>query len=110
MPRVSILCLALISSRASAINFPGVSESAASRLVFGRNTFTTAACTGAGVTLNTIVLSPGEGRVFQVMMMMMTLMMMMILADGGQDKDVAVEEYSSDQEEKAKHLRWSQKT
>ena len=37
-------------------------------------------------------------------------MTMMILAEGGHDEDVAVEEYSRDEEEKAKHLRrWSQR-
>ena len=33
------------------------------------------------------------------------MMLMVILADSGHDKDVAVEEYSCDEEEKAKHLK-----
>ena len=50
----ALLCLGL-SSPAAAINFPGVSESAASRLVFGRQTsYSTAACTADGVALSTI--------------------------------------------------------
>ena len=64
MSRVSILCLVLISSRVAAINFPGVSESAASRLVFGRS-FATASCSASGVTPTTVELAVGEGRVFR---------------------------------------------
>merc|ERR1712012_867574 len=64
MSRVSILCLVFISSRAAAINFPGVSESAASRLVFGRS-FSTASCSASGVTPTTVELAVGEGRVFR---------------------------------------------
>ena len=40
-----------------------------------------------------------------ISMMMLVIRMMMILADGRHDKDVAVEEYPSDQEEKTKQLR-----
>ena len=57
--------LSLSSSPVISINFPGVSDSAASRLIFGRQTFTTASCTADGVALNTIILNIGEGRVFQ---------------------------------------------
>merc|ERR1719348_724082 len=57
--------LSLSSSSVTSINFPGVSDSAASRLIFGRQTFSTASCTADGVALNTIILNIGEGRVFQ---------------------------------------------
>ena len=62
--RALLLCLALITSPAASINFPGSSESAASRLVFGRS-FSTASCSVSGVTPPTLELSIGEGRVFQ---------------------------------------------
>ena len=44
-----------------------------------------------------------------IMMVMAMVMMiiMMILANGGHDKNVAVEEYPGYEEEKTKHLRWS---
>ena len=57
--------ISLSLSPVISINFPGVSDSAASRLIFGRQTFTTASCTADGVALNTIILNIGEGRVFQ---------------------------------------------
>merc|ERR1719245_2475176 len=59
-----LLCLALITTPAASINFPGPSESAASRLVFGRS-FSTASCSVSGVTPTTVELNIGEGRVFQ---------------------------------------------
>ena len=59
-----LLCLALITTPAASINFPGSSESAASRLVFGRS-FSTASCSLSGVTPTTVELNIGEGRVFQ---------------------------------------------
>merc|ERR1712018_572746 len=60
-----LLVSSLSSSPVISINFPGVSDSAASRLIFGRQTFSTATCTADGVALNTISLNIGEGRVFQ---------------------------------------------
>ena len=52
---VSWLVTLALAAAIEAINFPGVSESAASRLVFGRQTsYSTAACTADGVALSTI--------------------------------------------------------
>ena len=52
---VSWLLTLALAAAVEAINFPGVSESAASRLVFGRQTsYSTAACAADGVALSTI--------------------------------------------------------
>merc|ERR1711884_256691 len=63
----TVLVLTTLAS-SLAINFPSSSRPfrpARDRLVFSRQTFTTASCTDSGQTLNTIVLNTGEGRVFQ---------------------------------------------
>merc|ERR1711988_1407392 len=70
MLRVTLLLVMAVSS-VLAINFPSSSRPsrpsspARDRLVFSRQTFTTASCTDSSQSLSTIVLSPGEGRVFQ---------------------------------------------
>jgi len=61
----NILAFLYLVETGLCVNFPGVSNSAASRLIFGRQTFSTATCTADGVALNTISLNIGEGRVFQ---------------------------------------------
>ena len=62
-----LLCLALAAAPAAAINFPlsSGSASAASRLVFGGRSFSTASCSASGVTPVTVELGAGEGRVFR---------------------------------------------
>ena len=60
-----LLCLALVTAPANAINFPGASQSAASRLVFGGRSFTEASCSASGVTPVTVELGAGEGRVIR---------------------------------------------
>lgn len=60
-----LLCLALVTAPAAAINFPGASQSAASRLVFGGRSFTEASCSASGVTPVTVELGAGEGRVLR---------------------------------------------
>ena len=70
MLRVTALLVMAVSS-VLAINFPSSSRPsrpsspARDRLVFSRQTFTTASCTDSSQSLSTVVLSPGEGRVFQ---------------------------------------------
>ena len=70
MLRVTLLLVMAVSS-VLAINFPSSSRPsrpsspARDRLVFSRQTFTTASCTDSSQSLSTVVLSPGEGRVFQ---------------------------------------------
>merc|ERR1712079_921902 len=70
MLRVTALLVMAVSS-VLAINFPSSSRPsrpsspARDRLVFSRQTFSTASCTDSSQSLSTIVLSPGEGRVFQ---------------------------------------------
>merc|ERR1711988_1324301 len=63
----TVLVLTTLAS-SLAINSPYSSRPfrpARDRLVFSRQTFTTASCTDSSQSLSTIVLSPGEGRVFQ---------------------------------------------
>merc|ERR1719510_1821516 len=69
--RVTVL-LFLSTSTTSilAINFPSSNPSSPSspahgRLVFNRQTFSTASCAASGETVNTVSLNTGEGRVFQ---------------------------------------------
>merc|ERR1719411_1086676 len=55
-------------SSSLAINFPSSYRPfrpARDRLVFSRQTFTTASCSASGDALTTIILNTGEGRVFQ---------------------------------------------
>merc|ERR550532_2066769 len=67
--RASVLLLVLSTSTTSitAINFPSSNPSnhARGRLVFNRQTFSTASCAASGETVSTVVLSTGEGRVLQ---------------------------------------------
>ena len=67
--RASVLLLVLSTSTTSitAINFPSSNPSnpAQGRLVFNRQTFSTASCAASGETVSTVVLSTGEGRVLQ---------------------------------------------
>merc|ERR1719510_1006262 len=62
--RASVLLLPLTTSTSLAINFPS-SNPAKGRLVFNRQTFTTASCAASGATVTTVSLNTGEGRVFQ---------------------------------------------
>merc|ERR1719510_508048 len=69
--RVTVL-LFLSTSTTSilAINFPSSNPSSPSspahgRLVFNRQTFSTASCAASGETVSTVSLNTGEGRVFQ---------------------------------------------
>merc|ERR1712064_104301 len=64
----SVLLLSLLASSNLAINFPSSSRPSSpghGRLVFSRQTFSTATCSNSGVTPTTVLLSPGEGRVFR---------------------------------------------
>ena len=58
------LILTISSPSSLAINFPS-SKPAQGRLVFNRQTFSTASCAASGETVTTVSLNTGEGRVFQ---------------------------------------------
>merc|ERR1719225_179140 len=58
------LVLTISSPSSLAINFPS-SKPAQGRLVFNRQTFSTASCAASGETVTTLSLNTGEGRVFQ---------------------------------------------
>merc|ERR1712038_1825208 len=58
------LVLTISSPSSLAINFPS-SKPAQGRLVFNRQTFSTASCAASGETVTTVSLNTGEGRVFQ---------------------------------------------
>merc|ERR1719245_2512145 len=67
--RASVLLLVITTATTPilAINFPSSNPSSNSqgRLVFNRQTFSTASCAASGETVTTVSLNTGEGRVFQ---------------------------------------------
>merc|ERR1712232_1497510 len=67
--RASVLLLVITTATTPilAINFPSSNPSSTGqgRLVFNRQTFSTASCAASGSTVTTVSLNTGEGRVFQ---------------------------------------------
>merc|ERR1712232_387707 len=67
--RASVLLLVITTATTPilAINFPSSNPSSTGqgRLVFNRQTFSTASCAASGATVTTVSLNTGEGRVFQ---------------------------------------------